>query len=188
MDDRAEISPGSIDRMNVGRIAERIVSNELEFHGFRVSDLNKEGLAANADLLAVKDGKPWQIQVKGAAHAKSKRWWVGYGFCLQEHIDDKHMSVFNRHPSGFYKADIVVLVGVRSPREYRCIVLPVKIAERAAQINLSGFFRLSKRDGGRRKPGRMVCFLQPSQSEKDALRLGERELLLRHENKWNFPR
>jgi hypothetical protein len=115
MDDQNEISPGSINRMNVGRIAERIVSNELEFHGFRVSDLNKEGLAANADLLAVKDGKPWQIQVKGAVNTKSKRWCVGYGFCLQEHIENEHMPVFNRHPGGFYKADIVVLVGSRYP-------------------------------------------------------------------------
>jgi hypothetical protein len=47
---------------NVGRISERIVSNELEFRGFRVSDLNKEGTSANADLLAAKDGKTWQIQ------------------------------------------------------------------------------------------------------------------------------
>ena len=33
---------GSVNKSNVGRIAERIVSNELEYRGFRVSDLNKE--------------------------------------------------------------------------------------------------------------------------------------------------
>ena len=46
-----------IHKGNVGRIAERIVSNELEFRGFRVSDLNKEGTSANADLLAVQGRK-----------------------------------------------------------------------------------------------------------------------------------
>ena len=40
----------NINRRNVGRIAGAIVSNELESRGFRVSDLNKEGTSANADL------------------------------------------------------------------------------------------------------------------------------------------
>lgn len=38
----------SINRHNVGRIAERIVSNELEYRGFRVSDLNKEGTSCGS--------------------------------------------------------------------------------------------------------------------------------------------
>ena len=44
------MSEPAITKQNVGRIAERIVSNELEARGFRVSDLNKEGAAANADF------------------------------------------------------------------------------------------------------------------------------------------
>ena len=48
----AEKLPVEINKRNVWRIAERIVSNELEARGFRVSALNKQGLAANADLLA----------------------------------------------------------------------------------------------------------------------------------------
>jgi methanogenic corrinoid protein MtbC1 len=39
-----------ISQGDVGRIAERIVANELEARGFRVSDLNSDGTAANADL------------------------------------------------------------------------------------------------------------------------------------------
>jgi hypothetical protein len=35
--------------------------------------------------------------------------------------------MFNLRREGFYKADIVVLVAVRSPREYRCIVLTVEV-------------------------------------------------------------
>jgi hypothetical protein len=52
-----------INQHNVGRIAERIVSNELEFRGFRVSDLNKEGTSANADLLAARIGKTTTLSV-----------------------------------------------------------------------------------------------------------------------------
>ena len=55
----------NIGRHNVGRIAERIVSNELEARGFRVSDLNSDGTATNADLLAVSPNRTLQIQVKG---------------------------------------------------------------------------------------------------------------------------
>jgi Holliday junction resolvase len=57
-----------INKRNVGRIAERIVSNELEARGFRVSDLNSDGTAANPDLLAVSPNQTFQIQVKGASH------------------------------------------------------------------------------------------------------------------------
>jgi HJR/Mrr/RecB family endonuclease len=71
-----EVGLIGVNRHNVGRIAERIVSNELEYRGFRVSDLNKEGTAANADLLAARDGKTWQIQVKGTSGT-----WFDYGYC-----------------------------------------------------------------------------------------------------------
>ena len=46
--------------------------------------------------------------------------------------------MFNRIAS-FYKADFVVLVAVKSPKEYSCVVLPVETAETAAQINLGGY-------------------------------------------------
>lgn len=57
-----------ITSKNVGRIAERVVANELEARGFRVSDLNKEGTAANSDLLAVSRAQTLQVQVKGSAN------------------------------------------------------------------------------------------------------------------------
>ena len=38
--------------------------------------------------------------------------------------------MFNRHSHGLYKADIVVLVAVRSPKEYRCIVMPTRFSHR----------------------------------------------------------
>jgi hypothetical protein len=141
-----------INRKNVGRIAERIVSNELEYRGFRVSDLNKEGTSANADLLAARDGKTWQIQVKGATEENG--WWFGYGFCTDKVIG-RVEPVFNRPTSGFYKAEIVVMVCVKSPKEYTCLVLPVKVAEEAAQVNLDACFRGPKKDGTPLKAGKM---------------------------------
>ena len=85
------MNPIGINEHNVGRIAERIVSNELEFRGFRVSDLNKEGTSANADLLAVRDGKTWQIQVKGAT--EDNGWWVSYGYCQRGHHREERANV-----------------------------------------------------------------------------------------------
>src|SRR3981189_3515821 len=109
-----------IERRNVGRIAERIVSNELEARGFRVSDLNSDGTAANADLLAVSRARNLQVQVKGAANKPAERWWVGYGYCSDEIITNRGEPMFNRRTS-FYNASIVVLVAVRGPKEYSCI-------------------------------------------------------------------
>jgi hypothetical protein len=122
---------------NVATIGERIVANEFEARGFRVSDLNKEGLAVNADLVAISSDRTFQIQVKGASNTGTKLWWVGYG-----HFTEKYMKgeqpLFNRSES-FYKADLVVLVAVRSPREYKCVIMPVKIAEKAADLHRQSF-------------------------------------------------
>src|SRR5579883_926661 len=123
-----------VNKINVGRIAERIVSNELEYRGFRVSDLNKEGTSANADLLAAKDGKTWQIQVKGSTEEDG--WWFGYGYC-SDAIIARAEPMFNRSlRAGFYKAELVVLLSVKSPKEYDALILPVDVAEKAAQINI----------------------------------------------------
>jgi hypothetical protein len=110
---------------NIGRIAERIVANELEFRGFKVTDLNKDGLSPNVDLLAALDGRLLQVQVKGASQKMSSRWedwWVGYGYCNQEIIDNKQ-PMFNRVIGTFYKAEVVALVAVRTPSEYCCVIL-----------------------------------------------------------------
>lgn len=107
-----------IDQDNVGRIAERIIANELEARGFRVSDLNSSRrVAPNADLLAVSRRLNWQFQVKGSANRVKDAWWVNYGFCTQQIIDDRSQPMFNRRDS-FYEATHVALVGVRAPAVY----------------------------------------------------------------------
>lgn len=169
-------------------MAERIVSNELEFRGFRVSDLNREGTSANADLLAARDGRTWQIQVKGATEENG--WWVQYGYCNDAIIAGEE-PMFNRcSGSSFYKAEIVVLVSVKSPKEYTCVVLPVEIAEEAAQINLSRDYRIARNDGRAKKPGKVWVALDWIPSSKNAIKkaLNEKEveLLKLHKENWNI--
>jgi hypothetical protein len=146
---------------NVGRIAERIVANELEARGFRVSDLNKEGTAANADLLAVSRRKALalQIQVKGSTNGPKEPLWVGYGHLTKE-ILAGNQKMFNRGKHSFYKAHFVVLVAVCSPTKYWCFVLPIDVAERAAQFHIAAY-----RDRGW-KPGRTRLTLKPGPRAK----------------------
>jgi hypothetical protein len=182
----------AVTRRNVGRIAERIVSNELEFWGFRVSDLNRDDVAANADLLAAKGKRVWQIQVKGATNGPTdKRWWVGYGHCTPEMLSNRDLPMFNRH-EGFYKAEIVILVAVRSPKDYRCVVLPVKVAEQAAQINIDRGFRTLRRDGKPKKAGKVWAYLdrpriRPVLDEARKVSLErEQKLLAQHTEGWSL--
>src|SRR6476646_6717953 len=175
-----------INKNNVGRIAERIVANELEYRGFRVSDLNKEGTSTNADLVAARDGRTWQIQVKGATNDEGALWFH-YGHCNEDTIVGKE-PMFNRH-SGFYTADIVVLVAVRSPREYCCLVMPVEAAEEAAEINLDREFRAPKRDGTAHKPHKVWIPLDPTPRETESKKPSygrERQILNDHKDKWDI--
>jgi hypothetical protein len=165
-----------IHRHNVGRIAERIVANELEFRGFRVSDLNKEGIAANADLLASKDGKTWQIQVKGASYDNS--WWVNYIHSKEGHFD-KSVPIYNSSKA-FYRADTVVLVCVASPCSYKSLVLPVDIAEKAAQLALDRTIRVPKKDGTKKKDAKIWTYFDhiPKTRNKSLLPIYEEEIAL----------
>ena len=178
--------PPPISQKNVGRIAERIVSNELESRGFRVSDLNRDGTSANADLLAVAPGKVFQVQVKGATNSNDKRWWVQYGHCTVDIINDPRKTMFNRH-SSFYKADFVVLVAVRSPKEYCCVVLPIDIAEEAAQHALERDYRTRKLNGDPKKPHKVWIAIDrnPNERRPNELLEKERTLLEPYRDKWD---
>jgi hypothetical protein len=167
-----------ISQTNVGRIAERIVANELEARGFRVSDLNSDGTAANADLLAVSPNLTLQVQVKGSANTDADHpWWVGYGFCSDAIIaKENNESMFNRR-SSFYSASHVILVAVRSPKEYLCVVLPVSVAEEAAQLNLDRDYRTLTRQGKPKKPNKVWLELEPRPKARTSERFTkEREI------------
>jgi Holliday junction resolvase-like predicted endonuclease len=171
------------DKSNTGRIGERLVANELESHGYRVTSLNKEGNATNADLLAAKSGKHWLIQVKTSKYQRD--WQVTYGYTSQEHIDGTSRHIYNEHPDGDYHADIVVLVAMKTLREYRCIVMPVDTAEKAFQLQLEEYWtKPTKRDGHAKKPAR--CWASLDRAIKGSpLREQERKILIEHEDAWN---
>lgn len=184
------MGPKGINRGNVGRIAERIVSNELEFRGFRVSDLNKEGTAANADLLAAGNERTWQVQVKGCT--EDKGWWFGYGHCTESIIAANGTAPMFNRSSSFYTADLVVLVCVKSPKEYSCLVLPTNVAEQAAQLNITREYRAKNRDGSMKKPGPVWIAPEYPPSRGDASRLDswkvEQALIVPYSDNWDILR
>lgn len=174
-----------MSKNNVGRIAERIVSNELEYRGFRVSNLNKEGISANADLIAAKSGCTWQVQVKGAT---CDGWWFGYGYCTDEIIAGRE-KMFDRAKNSFYEAQFVVMVCVKSPTDYRCLVVPADITEKAAQANLNASFRSLTRGGVRHKPGKVwvsleLGYCRSRDERKRALREEEQQILKDYLENW----
>ncbi len=184
---------GRIGKENVGKIAERIVANELEYRGFRVRDLNLEGLAKNVDLLAVKNERLWQIQVKGSSYNPEWRdnsWWFQYGYCTEEHIRNPEAKMFNRTTgAGSFCADVVVLVCVRAPNEYKCIVLPAKIAEDAAKINLDYAFRAKREGKPKYKPNKVYFAYYKTKARTPERQAGidaELKLVTPYENKWDF--
>jgi hypothetical protein len=175
-----------INNNNVGRIAERIVANELESLGFEVSELNREKTSANVDLLALSSsGKFWQLQVKGAANKEKEPWWVGYGHCTEAQIKDRNDPIFNRSATSIYRAEIVVLVAVRSPKHYRWIAMPIMEAGKAAQMNLDRDFRTPRLSGSPdpKKPGKVWLQLDhtPKRRTKDKNLANQLDSLLAQE-------
>jgi hypothetical protein len=176
-----------LSKYSIGKIAERIVMNELESRGYRATDLNKDGLSANSDVLAAKDGKTWQIQVKGATNKPNDRWWIQYGHCDAKTIN-RETPVFNRRDS-FYTAQYVALIAIKSPSKYRCFILPVEMAEKAAQTNLDRYYRKPRvRDGGVRKPGKIWVTVEESERDRrrDPLLDEERKILREAEDAWSL--
>jgi hypothetical protein len=103
-----------------------------------------------------------EVQVKGSANNDSDSpWWVGYGFCSEAIIaKQNNETMFNRR-SSFYRASHVILVAVRSPKVYSCVVLPVGVAEEAAQLNLDRDYRTPTREGKPKKPNKVWVELEP---------------------------
>ena len=164
------------DKRVTGRIAERIVANELEAHGFIVRDLNREGIAANSDLIAYKDGTTWYVQVKGCRY--DREWFFHYGACGSDQIE-KVQPMFNRITNVFY-ADVVVLVCFRNPYDYQCVILPVSVAEKVAQLNLDYQFRTPKKDGTKRSGSVVYTNIDISDKWKSEPHLQEIEILKKH--------
>jgi hypothetical protein len=101
----------------------------------------------------------------------------------------KKKPVFNQ-VSGFYRAEIVVLVAVRTPTEYCCVVLPVAEAEKAAQINLERDYRTTTLKGTSRQPHIIQVWLDRIPKFKDPARspllAQELKILSAYRDKWNL--
>ena len=157
----------------------------LNFEDFASPTLTETG-PRECDLLAVSGDRILQVQVKGATHVYNHP-CVLYGVCTEDIIQDRKQTMFNRH-SSFYKADIVVLVAVNSPREYSCVVFPVEDAEQAEQLNLDREFRTLTQKGTPHKPHKVWAFLDHRPTTKDPSRQPlldkEAELLGRYKDNW----
>jgi hypothetical protein len=176
-----------INSRNVGRIAERIVMNELEARGFHIIDLAYTSkTSANVDFIASKNGKSYYVQVKGMTNKPNDaRWSFQYGYC-DEDIIKCRSPLYNGRQNAALKADVIVLLAVKSPADYRAIVMDVDTAETAAQLNISCYYRQSKTDGGIRKPGKIWVELEPPAKprKQDAKKDRERALLRDCVNAW----
>ena len=178
-----------VGKANVGRIAERIVANELEIRGFSVSDLNRDRVAANADLIAVGHGVLRQIQVKASANTSEDvdkgNWRIGYGHCSQAQLDGT-VNHFN-NGAGAYRADWVVLVAVHSLVRYRCIVLPIDLAEKAVSLNIAWHYGTPKKSGLPKKPGKLWTYLYRTPGAYAAMPAfrEEQSLLKDHADVWS---
>lgn len=114
------------------------------------------------------------------------RWNDGFS---NEAIIDRRKLVFNS-TSGFYRAQIVVLVSVKSPAEYQCLVLPVDKAEEAAQLNLDRSYRTLNADGSRKRPGPVWIALEYHPIPRDPAKVpslkAEQDLVRPFRNKWDI--
>jgi hypothetical protein len=94
--------------------------------------------------------------------------------------------MFNRKNS-FYKANLIVLVAVRSAKDYCCVVLPVAEAERLARLNIEREYRTKA--GEPKKPHQVWVALEPRPGAQasDARFTEERAILTsyRDERGWN---
>jgi hypothetical protein len=158
--------------------------------GFHIIDLAyMSKTSANVDFIASKGGRSFNIQVKGATNvfkSKSARWWVQYGYCDEDAVGGRR-AIFNSKTEFALKADVIVLLAIQSPSEYRAIVLPVEKAEEAAQINMDGYYRQPKASGEKRKPGKFWCHLSPAANPRksDPFKEKEQALLNSYADAWD---
>ena len=85
----------------------------------------------------------------------------------------------------------MVLVCVKSPSVYQCLVLPVEVAERAVQINLKHGLSRPKLDGSPKKPGKIWVSLywipKVKNPKRQALIEEEVKLLIPFRDNWSLP-
>ncbi|WP_199556386.1 hypothetical protein [Sandaracinobacteroides hominis] len=165
--------------------------NEFESRGFHIIDLAyMSKSSANVDFIASKNGSSFNIQVKGASNVfrgARERWWVQYGYCDEDSVS-RTTPIFNKKDDFALKANFIVLIAVNSPSKYRVLVLPVKVAEQLAQLNMDSYYRQKNRNGLDRKPNKLWIYLDATVNPRVhcSIKDEEREILLKYQNQWNL--
>jgi hypothetical protein len=136
-------------RIDIGRIGENIVANELLADGFLVTHLDKgtRGVSANADLLVGREDtkNPVLIQVKATRSDSLDFIFLG-GVSLD--IIEKRTPIFDSKPG--FKAKFIAAVSYKSNKQYRVFIIPVKVAERNALKIIRQWHLHPKMDGSQR--------------------------------------
>lgn len=160
---------GTVSKVDIGRIGENIVANDLLERGFLVTHLDKgsRGVSANADLLVGHEQltEPILIQVKACYAPRLQRVFFG-GFPSQ--ILDGEGSLFNSKP-GFH-ADFIVTVSIKSPKDYRVFVIPVQLAERLLTTAFKKWHEVPIKSNERRRPVPTMYVSVRSKSEWTKIR------------------
>jgi len=137
--------------VDIGRMGENIVTNELLARGFLVTHLDKgtRGVSANADLLVGHPNlnKPVLIQVK-AHHAPRSPDTIFLGNLTEEVLEGR--EPFYNRKRGF-QADYLAAVSISNPKTYRTFILPIPVAENIVLRTARAWHAHPTRAGGQRK-------------------------------------
>jgi hypothetical protein len=178
-------------RVEIGRIGENIVTNELIARGFLVTHLDKgiRGVATNADLLVGHDklNEPVLIQVRSCVWPPLDGVFLG-GF--PPSLLECEGPLFNRKP-GFH-AHFVAAVSIKSPKEYQVFVIPVSVAEPILKETYRQWHKVPTREGKQRKPVPTMYIhfgletMRPKDTPAYRIFLPARQMVLDHVDAFNL--
>ena len=181
---------GSVD---IGRMGENIVTNELLARSFLVTHLDKgtRGVSANADLMVghPNSTRPALVQVR-ACYAPEEPHFVFLASLTPEVLEGCE-PVYNRK-SGF-RADYIAAVSINHPQNYRVFIMPVATAAEIVLHTSRAWHTLPKRDGDKRKlVPRWYLSINPKETEARVLATGDEryrtaiESLAGHEGRYDL--
>jgi hypothetical protein len=169
--------------VDIGRMGENIVTNELLARSFLVTHLDKgtRGVSANADLMVGhrSSNRPALIQVR-ACYAQKEPNFVFLASLTPEVLEGGE-PVYNRKLG--FRADYIAAVSINHPKNYRVFIMPVATAEEIVLHTSRAWHTLPKRDGDKRKlVTRWYVSINLKEAEARALATGDERYRLASEN------
>jgi hypothetical protein len=125
--------------MNIGLLGQLLIEQRLVENGWHPVRLDAARMAANADLLAIKERNKVALQVKTTAHSGC----FGFGRATRYLRDGQ--SIFTSVESPII-ADVVVAVKLGSEGA-RYLVLPVVLAEALCRLHCDWWFAMPMQNG-----------------------------------------